>query len=133
MIISLAGPIVNIFIVVIASILPNELLISKQTIIYANLLLAIFNLLPIYPLDGGRILKEIVTIQRGREKAYDIINKASKITVILLTFVTSIAILYIHNISFIIILAYLWYLVLKNERMYKFRKRVYEQIREKKT
>lgn len=50
------------------------------------------------------------------------------ISVILLTILTSITILYIHNIAFIIILAYLWYLNIQNEKTYKLKKKVYETI-----
>ena len=59
-VIAFAGPLVNIFIAIIAFFMPQNMAISKETLIYANLMLTMFNLLPIYPLDGGRILKEIV-------------------------------------------------------------------------
>lgn len=52
------------------------------------------------------------------------------ITVILLTILTSITILYIHNIAFIIILAYLWYLNIQNEKTYRLKKKVYSNIQE---
>ena len=50
------------------------------------------------------------------------------ITVIILTILTSITILYIHNIAFIIILAYLWYWNIQNEKTYRLKKKVYETI-----
>lgn len=93
------------------------------------MLLAIFNLLPIYPLDGGRILQEIIHIKKGKEESYKITNLVSKITVIILTIIESIVILYIHNIAFIIILIYLWFLVIKNEKQYSIKKKIYEQIK----
>lgn len=52
------------------------------------------------------------------------------IAVILLTILTSIMILYIHNIAFIIILTYLWYISLKNEKIYKLKEKIYKNIQE---
>lgn len=66
--IAFAGPLVNMFIAIFAFFMPKNILIQKELLVYANLLLAIFNLLPIYPLDGGRILKEIITIKRRKKK-----------------------------------------------------------------
>lgn len=125
-VIYLAGPMINLFLVLVCLLWKTELIIPKETIIYSNLLLAIFNLFPIYPLDGGRILKEVVHIFRGRKIAYQKSNLISFITVIILTILTSILILYIHNIAFLIILGYLWYLVIKNQKEYK----VYEKTLE---
>lgn len=122
-VIYLAGPMINLFLVLVCLLWKAELIIPKETIIYSNLLLAIFNLLPIYPLDGGRILKEVVHIFRGRKVAYQRIIWISYVTVIIVTIIASILILYIHNIAFLIILAYLWYLVIRNKREYK----VYEK------
>lgn len=118
-VIYLAGPMINLFLVLICLLWKTKLIIPKETIIYSNLLLAIFNLLPIYPLDGGRILKEVVHIFNGRKVAYQKSNFISFVTVVILTILTSILILYIHNIAFLIILAYLWYLVIKNQKEYE--------------
>lgn len=128
LIIALAGPLVNIFITLICLLIKQDLIISKETIIYSNLLLAIFNLLPIYPLDGGRLIKECVHIFKGKQEAYRVGNIVSKFTVVILTIITSILILYIHNIAFVLILVYLWYLILKNENEYKLYKRTLEII-----
>ena len=82
----------------------------------------IFNLLPIYPLDGGRIIKEILHIKFGLQKSRDYINKISNITVVILTAISSIVILYIHNIAILIIITYLWYLVVLENQKYKLQK-----------
>lgn len=127
--IALAGPLINIFMIIICLFLPQSLDPARTTIVYANLLLAIFNLLPVYPLDGGRILKEMVHILKGKEKSYEIVNTVSKATVITLTVIASIAILSIHNIALLLILAYLWYLMIQNEKRYHMKKVMYEQVR----
>lgn len=131
-IISLAGPLTN-FIIICISImlmkLNKNLSMSElyTTIIYANFLIGIFNLIPIYPLDGGRIIKEILHIVVGLKKAYQYTYKISKITVIILTAMSSIAILYIQNISIVIILAYLWWLVLLERKRYQQKKWIYSK------
>ena len=122
-VIALAGPIVNLFIVIICLLINEKTIISKEIIIYSNILLVIFNLLPIYPLDGGRVLKQVVHIFKGKEEACKMLNAVSKITVILLTVMVSSLILYIHNIAFVLILPYLWYLALKTQKEYKIYKR----------
>ena len=94
--------------------------------IYANLLLVIFNLLPIYPLDGGRILEQVIYVMKGKKIAHNVTNKVGKVTVILLTVCTSILILYIHNIAFVLILIYLWYLVIQNEKINNMRQKMLE-------
>ena len=54
--VAIAGPFTNLLIIIFATHLKIELF-SNLIIIYANLLLILFNLVPIYPLDGGRIFK----------------------------------------------------------------------------
>lgn len=126
-IIAAAGPIINLIMVIIAiTILSNDLTytniwntnITIETFIYANLLIAFFNLIPIYPLDGGRIIHEILHIAIGLEEADTYTHIISKITIIVLTVVTSIAILYFHNIAMVIILIYLWMMIIRENRIY---------------
>ena len=62
MCIAVAGPLVNIVIACLVNLI-NINIEMKELIMYVNILIAIFNLLPIYPLDGGRILKSILHIK----------------------------------------------------------------------
>ena len=78
-------------------------LINKQDAVYSNILILLFNLLPIYPLDGGRILKYILHIKYGNKKSKQYINEISNISMFLLTFLCSIAILYFRNIAYFLI------------------------------
>lgn len=99
--------------------------IERELVIYANILIGIFNLIPIYPLDGGRAIKNILHITVGLKKSYEYTNQISKITICLLTGICSIAILYIRNIAILLILAYLWYLVIVENKKYKMKLKAY--------
>lgn len=64
-IVAFAGPFSNFILVLLFKII--EINYSKTNIlIYANLLIMFFNLLPIYPLDGGRIVEELLILTIGR-------------------------------------------------------------------
>ena len=128
--VALAGPLTNLIIIIIASNI-NIDLFKALIIIYTNFLIMIFNLLPIYPLDGGRILKEILHINFGIQKSEFYTNIISKITVTIITILSSVLILYIHNIAIALIDMYLWYLVIKEDIIYKKREKILENINKK--
>ena len=129
-IIAMAGPITNFLIIAILqviSIINHKFMLSDMgvNVVYANFLIGIFNLIPIYPLDGGRILKEVLYIFKGLKKAYIYTYKISKITIIVFTAISSIAILYLRNFAVVIILMYLWALVFIERSRYKRKMMVY--------
>lgn len=128
--VALAGPLTNFIIIIIASNI-NIDLFKALIVIYTNFLIMIFNLLPIYPLDGGRILKGILHINFGIQKSEFYTNIISKITVTIITMLSSILILYIHNIAITLIDMYLWYLVIKEDIIYKKREKILENINKK--
>lgn len=119
-IIALAGPITNFIITIIFLIVNIKFLgIERELVIYSNMLIGMFNLIPIYPLDGGRIIKNVIHILLGLKKSYDYTNQISKITICLLTAISSIIILYVRNIAILIVLVYLWYLVIIENKKYE--------------
>lgn len=127
MMVAIAGPLTNLIIIFITYNLKVDI-IKAMMIIYTNLLIILFNLLPIYPLDGGRILKEFLHIIQGKRKSEESINNISIITTIIITAIGSILILYLKNIAIFIIIMYLWYLVLKENSKYLNKKKLYDKI-----
>lgn len=128
MILALAGPITNILIVVICIFTKEYTNAIYKNIIYTNILIAIFNLIPIYPLDGGRFLKELIHIIKGRKKSIEWINFISNACLIILTMLASIAIYYYKNIAIVLIIGYLWILIITENKKYNIKKRIYKII-----
>jgi len=121
--IALAGPLINLLIVFLGIIFNLD-----TNIIYSNLLLFLFNLLPLQPLDGGRILKNILKIFCGNRKANTYITNISNILVILLTMVSSILIYIYKNIAILWILIVLWILIIKENKKYYTYNKIYKII-----
>lgn len=123
----LIGPISNLLLAIIIYYckISNE---EKIKLIYTNLSICIFNLLPIIPLDGSNILKEILKIRFENLKVNKINFCISKMSLIILTFIYSIVILEIKNLSILILIFYLWYLNFIEEKKIELLERTYKQL-----
>lgn len=113
-IIALAGPIVSLILVILVTYIDIPY-VTKQDSIYSNILIILFNLMPLYPLDGGRIIKGILHIELGREKSEHIIRNISNVTIIILTIISSIAVYYFKNIAIFLVCIFLWNVILKEK------------------
>ena len=125
-IVAISGPVVNIAIAIILILLKNQ----NYTVIYINLLIGIFNLSLIYPLDGGRVLKNILCIFVGKDRAEKYTCIISNINLIVLGIFLLIAGIDNKNISMIMILIYVSYIVIKENKTYKMRKKIIRYARE---
>ena len=83
------GPISNLIIAFVFAIL------EMPVLVYINIIIVIFNLLPISPLDGGQILNRILRIIYGNKEAYRITNSLNTIIMSVITAISSILILYL--------------------------------------
>ncbi len=124
-IIASAGPAVNLIISILFSIYKFDLFgIKNEVVVYSNILIALFNLIPIYPLDGGRILKNTLHIIKGLDNSHTYIITISNVCIIILTMFSSIGIMYLKNIAILFIIAYLWYLVICQNILYNQRLKI---------
>lgn len=124
-----SGPLINLLIFLISANFYKSNS-YKIEIIYTNLALFLFNLLPILPLDGGKILKEVLKEIIGIEKSNRFMIIFSKTILVIISFIYSIVIIKIKNIMLLFLLTYLWYLYFIEEKKYYIYKKVKESIRE---
>lgn len=121
-IIDMAGPFINIISFIVA------VIFKKEEIAYINILLAIINLLPIYPLDGGRIVKNVLLKKYNYKQVVGYTEKISKDILIIITAISSILILYIKNVGIFLVIIYLWSIALKEWKKNQIIKRAFQAI-----
>ena len=123
LVINIAGPLVNLVLMII-SIVAHW----NSNIIYANLIIFLINMLPIYPLDGGRIIKNIVKMIKGNRIAEKFTNQVSNLFVFIFSIIASIAIYYYQNIAIVFALMVLWSMVYYENKRFRTYNKIYKMI-----
>ena len=113
--IAIAGPMINLILILIFANI-NISFLYKDIVFYINLIIFTFNLIPIYPLDGGRVLHGFLSLYFGNDKSFIYANKVTNISIIILTMISSIFIYYFKNLSILFIILYLWCIVIKENK-----------------
>ena len=124
LIIAAVGPIVNLSFIVVFIILG-----IGEILIYVNILIFIFNIILIYPLDGGRILKYILHIFCGKEMALKITNIISNLFAMLITILTIYMSVSLKNFTYIFVVIYVWIIVLKENKIYIMKVKMYKILK----
>lgn len=107
--ISVAGPLFSGIIAILACFINiNFKAIDISFFIYANLAICIVNLLPVLPLDGGRILRATLTNQIGFLRAAKTSIRISRVIIVILALV-AIFVLFVSklNMSVVLIVSFL--------------------------
>ena len=127
----LSGPIINLLIAFIFFKFANAKYWSIL-IIYTNLAICFFNLIPIFPLDGGKVMKEILKEIIGVENSNKCVLLISKIFLTIVTFLYSFLIIKIKNIFVLVLIIYMWYIFFMEEKKYYIYEKAINVIKENK-
>lgn len=104
--IALAGPMINVIFIVCTValwwVVPSIYLFT-ETFVFCNLVVLVFNLLPIYPLDGGRVVLAISSLKIKRKKLEKISSRVCLVlgVIVLILFIVSLFIKINYNLLFI--------------------------------
>lgn len=110
-VIALAGPLANILMIAVGALLRETYIWAEESMflyLYLNYINLFLNLIPALPLDGGRVLKAILTQYMGFISSYRIMEKITKIFTIAI-FLIGVILIYItkFNISLVMVGAFL--------------------------
>jgi len=114
----------NLILIIIGLNIQN--IVYKEIFLYLNLIIFIFNLIPIYPLDGGRIMKSLLHIKLGYKNAILITHVVSNISIILVGVFIGILSIVTKTFGFIIVIVYICSVVISENKKFKMQIKAYE-------
>ena len=103
--IAIAGPLSNVFIAVLFTAvwwLAPAAYFFTEDFVFSNIFTALTNLLPIFPLDGGRAVLAIMSRKLPRQRAYRIVRLFGVIACLLFLALFALSLLYGVNLSFVL-------------------------------
>lgn len=99
LLISLAGPLASFLF---------ALFFREKTYSMMNLLIGIFNLIPLYPMDGGRIIRSFLNIFFSKNITMKICNTIAKTLLVILLLTGIILVAYFKNYYIVILILYIF-------------------------
>ena len=99
LVVAVAGPLTNLFLVLLSMPFVYFNVFGSALFLLLNALMCVFNMIPAYPMDGGRILRSMLSRKMDRDKATIISIKVSKIFSILFFLISA----YYNAISLFVI------------------------------
>ena len=119
----IAGPFVNLIFIIIF------FLRGKEELVYINMFIFLFNMMPIYPLDGGKIVENVLNIVGGKLKSLEITMAISKIAFIVFTALNIYLMVNTKNIIYLFAIFYLFFLFIKEEKNIKIKIKMYKILK----
>lgn len=118
--IALAGPFANLVMLGVGAFLKHTYIWAEQSMFlyqYLNIITLCVNLLPVLPLDGGRVVKAVLTWQLGYINGLSIMKKLSRV-VIAAVFVLGVGLIVLtrFNISLVMVGAFLAFNMVEEKR-----------------
>lgn len=121
--ISIAGPIMNLVLVLLFLALWwlfPVVYVYSEYFVYANFITAIFNLLPLVPLDGSRVILALFSIRGLREKGYKVLSIINCIVAVVLIALFVISAFYTINFSLGVMAIFLIVGAFEKDETYKY-------------